>query len=169
LLGAGFFGGIALGGIARAFMRLFSDDPEFSWSGTLFIVGLFAVFGTVQALVAVVRRASRTRLVTTSTRALGGFTVFLLGLGPGMMMLPALWCAPLAYWHRSWRSAVRRTLIGVALVDAGVLVVLALATAGMDPGTLAGVVLFIGVYVTITWVAGATLAPHERVLADVGR
>ena len=113
--------------------------------------------------------AEKPSVAADIARALGGFTVFLLGLGPGMMMLPALWCAPLAYWHRSWRSAVRRTLIGVALVDAGVLVVLALATAGMDPGTLAGVVLFIGVYVTITWVAGATLAPHERVLADVGR
>ena len=33
-----------------------SEDPEFSWSGTLFIIGGFAVFGLAQSLVAVARR-----------------------------------------------------------------------------------------------------------------
>ena len=38
-LAAGLFGGFALGVIARAWMRLITEDPEFTWKGTIFIVG----------------------------------------------------------------------------------------------------------------------------------
>jgi hypothetical protein len=74
---AGVVGGVALGWVARAFMRLFSEDPEFSWSGTLFIVGVFTVFAGVQAAVVTVRRATTKRVVTAPARLLGGISVLL--------------------------------------------------------------------------------------------
>ena len=43
LVGSGL--GAAWGVAARAWMRLVSTSPEFSWSGTLMIVGLSAIFG----------------------------------------------------------------------------------------------------------------------------
>lgn len=41
----GFGLGAAWGAVARAWMRLVSTSPEFSWSGTVMIVGLSAVLG----------------------------------------------------------------------------------------------------------------------------
>ena len=46
----GFGLGAAWGAVARAWMRLVSTSPEFSWSGTLMIVGLSAVLGTLVGL-----------------------------------------------------------------------------------------------------------------------
>jgi hypothetical protein len=42
--------GAAWGVAARGWMRLVSTEPEFSWAGTLAIVGLGAVFGLLVAL-----------------------------------------------------------------------------------------------------------------------
>ena len=41
----GAFGGALLGVMARLWMRFISEDPEFTWNGTLFIIGGFATFG----------------------------------------------------------------------------------------------------------------------------
>jgi len=51
-LSIGLFGGAALGVTARAWMRFIADHPEFTWTGTMFIVIGFTVFGSTQALVA---------------------------------------------------------------------------------------------------------------------
>lgn len=40
-IAAGLFGGLALGVVARAWMRFISDGPEFTWSGTIFILAAF--------------------------------------------------------------------------------------------------------------------------------
>jgi hypothetical protein len=61
MLAAGLFGGLTLGILARAWMRLISDDPQFTWNGTIFIVGGFTVFGFTQSVVAVGRRRPRRR------------------------------------------------------------------------------------------------------------
>jgi hypothetical protein len=46
----GFGLGAAWGAVARAWMRLVSTSPEFSWSGTLMIVGFSAVLGMLVGL-----------------------------------------------------------------------------------------------------------------------
>ena len=51
--------GLTLGIMARAWMRLISENPEFTWNGTIFIVGGFTVFGFTQSVVAVARRRAR--------------------------------------------------------------------------------------------------------------
>jgi hypothetical protein len=48
ITGAGFLAGVIWGALARLWMRWTSTEPEFTWSGTLFIVAAFAVFGTMQ-------------------------------------------------------------------------------------------------------------------------
>ena len=59
------FGGLVLGVLARAWMQFISEDPEFTWNGTRFIVSGFAVFGLTQSLVAVARgRVARRRTLT---------------------------------------------------------------------------------------------------------
>ena len=81
---AGLLLGVAWGVIARVFMRLLSTEPSFSWSGTLFIVGLCAVAGAMVGLVRAARTGGRTRWWR-----LAGVPALAVVLGPGMVLLPA--------------------------------------------------------------------------------
>ena len=57
--------GLALGGgwgvAARIWMRLITTDPEFTWSGTGFILGATGIGGLALGLMYGVRRAGRSR------------------------------------------------------------------------------------------------------------
>jgi hypothetical protein len=76
--------GILWGGTARAFMRLLADDPEFSWSGTLFILGIGAVAGAAVGLVHGARVRGRSRWWRLA--ALPALLVF---FGQGALLLPS--------------------------------------------------------------------------------
>ena len=45
-----------MGVAARGWMRVIAEDPEFSWSGSIAIVAVFTVAGTLQGLALAVRR-----------------------------------------------------------------------------------------------------------------
>ena len=99
--------GAAWGVLARVWMRLISTDPEFSWSGTLFIVGLAALLGAGVGLVDAALRAGRSRWWRLAV--LPGL---LLLLGPGILLAPSFLVGGLAWRpHRTWlrvRGAVVR-------------------------------------------------------------
>ena len=63
----GLVAGAVFGLVARGWMRLVSADPEFSWSGTVFIIGAFVLWGFAQGLVMGVRRVTPTRWVATTS------------------------------------------------------------------------------------------------------
>jgi hypothetical protein len=71
---AGVIGGCALGVIARAWMRLIAESPDFTWTGTIFIVAGFTVFGLAQSIVAVARRREGRRWKLTIVRTFGAVT-----------------------------------------------------------------------------------------------
>jgi hypothetical protein len=56
IVAAGTVLGLAWGVLARIWMRLISTVPEFTWSGTLFILGLATLAGTSLATVESLRR-----------------------------------------------------------------------------------------------------------------
>jgi hypothetical protein len=77
--------GVVWGVLARVWMRLVTDSPEFSWFGSLMIVALAAFHGLVTALAVELLRQGRSgwwRLL-----AVPGLLLF---AGPGMLFLPAL-------------------------------------------------------------------------------
>lgn len=135
-LGRGALAGVAWGLLARSFMRLFATDPEFTWSGTLAIVGFSAAFWSGVALVGQARREGRSawwRLAPVP-----GLVLF---MGPGMLLLPG------AAGTALWRASRRRPLGLVALL-AGIGGMLALlrtdATVDLaSAGPLAGTVLLV--------------------------
>jgi hypothetical protein len=124
---AGLALGAAWGVLARVWMRLISDDPEFSWAGTLSIVGLSAVLGLGTGLVRAARQSSRSRWWTLAV--VPGLLLF---MSPGMVMAPAFLLGGLA---RSGRGRAAR-VIGVAatLVSVALATWLLLAEAG-SPGS----------------------------------
>ena len=82
-LGRGFAIGLAWGVLARVFMRLLATNPEFTWPGTLGIVGLSAVLWAGIGLVAEARRRARSRWWRLAP--LPGLVLF---ASPGMLLLP---------------------------------------------------------------------------------
>ena len=84
-LGAGAGAGLLWGVAVRAWMRLISEDPEFSWSGTVFIVGAATIAGTGMALAPVARR-NRWRFGKVAS-VIGGILIVPLGAGAGSILL----------------------------------------------------------------------------------
>ncbi len=112
--------GAGLGIALRGWMRLISTEPEFSWSGTGYIIGAFTVLGTMAGL------------VTAGRRTLQGWPLFALRVfgivlslgcfvGAGATMVPTIVPAALAWAHPAWRRPVR---VGLLVISAGAAIAL---------------------------------------------
>jgi hypothetical protein len=116
---AGLLLGATTGVAARLWMRLVSAEPEFSWSGTVFIVAVFTLAGLLQGIALAVRRRGWRWWVQLPVRVVAGFGALLLGGGAGIVMLPAIVGGALATarsdWPR-WGRAVAGTVAGVNAV-----------------------------------------------------
>jgi hypothetical protein len=105
--------GLGWGVAARAWMRLIATDPEFSCSGTGYILGACTVVGLLLGAA----EASRRRGAMGWWRATGA-SALLLGVGAGMIVLPTALLGGLAAGRRRWHPAIRAVLALVAAVPA---------------------------------------------------
>jgi hypothetical protein len=105
--------GVALGAgwgvLARIWMRWVSTDHNFSWAGTLFIVGLAAVAGGSLGLVHAARRRRASRWWRVAA-----LPTLLLFAGPGIPLLPAYVVGGWAWGSRA--PAVLRAVAALPLV-----------------------------------------------------
>ena len=155
--------GILWGAVARLFMRLLTDDPHFSWEGTLFIVGLAAGAG---ALVGLVRGALRSgRSGWWRLAALPGLALF---AGPGMLLLPA--SVGMAMVLRG-RAVVR--VLGVLVAAGTPLLFLVPDDSGevaeLGVAQLPGVALLLLSTVVLGWGIGEVVRRHHGVRITVRR
>lgn len=125
-LGRGFGLGLLWGVTARLFMRLLADTPEFSWSGTIGIVGFSALAGAGLGLVHGARVSGRRRWWR-----LAPLPTLVLFAGPGLLLLPGVVAAAAAARVRP--PALRRL---VAAIGLGVTVGLATWLTSQDAGRL---------------------------------
>jgi hypothetical protein len=106
--------GAALGALwgitARIWMRMISEHPDFTWTGSLMIVGFSAWLGLGVGLVYATRGRGHLRWL----RLLGipGLALF---ASPGMAFAPAFLLGS-AMWNRARQRWLRRTGIGLGLV-----------------------------------------------------
>jgi hypothetical protein len=158
LLG-GLAGGLVWGIHARIWMRFISANPEFTWSGTMFIVIGFAVAGLAQSGAYLGRRAGLGRARMTALRVVTFAGLLPLGMAAGGPMFPTIVLAPLAWTHSEW-SARKRLVVGVVAL----LPVLFIARVLLDDLSVAragaGFLWFLAVYAGIVWAARFTLAPQ---------
>jgi hypothetical protein len=84
-LGRGFALGLLWGTIARLFMRLLADTPEFSWPGTLGILGVSGLMGAALGLVRAARVGGRRRWWR-----LAPLPTLVLFASPGTLLLPGV-------------------------------------------------------------------------------
>ena len=110
-VGFGLVLGVAWGVVARVYMRMVSTAPGFSWTGTLFIVGLSAVFGLTVGIVHAARRRQGSRWWRLA--AVPGLALF---AGPGVPLLPAVLLGGWAVGtRRHWLLRLAAALLPLAL------------------------------------------------------
>lgn len=107
---SGALGGLLWGILMRLWMRFISTDPEFSWSGTGFILGAAFLAGLGLGTAYALSRKGR-----RGWWRLFGLPVILLGGGAGSIMLPGVILGGLAFGRRNWPKAVRIALGTVAI------------------------------------------------------
>lgn len=148
--------GTALGAVARMWMRLLSDDPEFSWNGTIAIVVVFTVAGIGHALAARTRQARRR---WSTVGRLGG-AVLTLGLfvAGGSLMFPTVVAGSMAAWRSDWPRWAR-AVPGVLALSVPVLLAVETLRTSLTPGRVAGVALFVATYAVVVWALRPVAAP----------
>jgi hypothetical protein len=118
---SGAIGGLLWGVLMRLWMRFISTDPEFTWSGTGFILAAAFLAGLgLGTAYAVARRGHR------GWWRLFAAPLILLGAGAGSIMLPGTVIGGLAFGRRNWPRVVRVILATVAI--GGTLVLIGLTS-----------------------------------------
>lgn len=144
----------------RGWMRFISTDPEFSWSGTLFIVGATTIAGALTGLGYHLSRRGK----GWAWRLLG-FSYVPLGLAAGGVMLPSAVVGGLAWGRSNWPRWLR---LGLAAVAVGFQVVFFLGAAELPPGRTIPALLIYAFFLTIEAKAFSLFAAPRHGLAEVG-
>ena len=152
--------GAALGVVARCWMRLISDDPEFSWGGTIFIVLAFTVAGAGHGVAWAARRARVRRRWSTAARVLAAVLTLPIFTGAGAMMLPTVFGATVASARTDWPRAVR-VVFAVLAIPVPIIIGADLLGNGVTGGVLVGVVLMVATYAVIVRSLDAVVAPID--------
>jgi hypothetical protein len=118
-------GGLAVGAIWGALARLWmrsitTSEPEFTWSGTIFIVGIFAIVGMTAGLVFGVRRRQWRGGAAAAARIVGCAATVALSIGQGALFAPTLLFGGLAVARRSWPTWLRAALALLAVAPVAV-------------------------------------------------
>lgn len=149
MAGVGMLRGLALGAaagalwgvVARAFMRLLTDDPGFTWSGTLFILGVASVAGACVGLAMGARASGR-----SGWWRLAALPALALFAGPGILLAPA--AVGMAAVLRG-RAVVR--VLGTLFVAATPLALVTMPPVAPTPTQLAGVALMLLCAAPLGW------------------
>ncbi len=141
-------------------MRLVASDPAFTWSGTLFVVGLFAAFGATQGLAAAGRIVHLRRPALTILRAVGTAGMLLTMMGAGMLLAPTVLGGGLAAHRTSWPRWLRAACATIAVLTAAAVAVGLGAELGFGLRALAGTMAMVVGYGVLVAMTGATLRPQ---------
>ena len=85
--------GFAWGILARLWMRFIATDPQFTWSGTAYIVLVPTLIGLMMGVTLATHRRW--------AKIAGGIAVIPLGMGAGTLMLPTIIFGALSFGRRS--------------------------------------------------------------------
>lgn len=145
--GLGFATGLAFAVPARAWMRLISPDPEFSWSGSIAIGIGFAILFTGAGLCLAAHRRGWSRRGLVAAHVAGCVLILPAFGGAGIMVLPTVLCGGLAVARSEWRVPLRLVLAALG-VAAGVGVMATIPGDGLAAWRAA---LGIAVYPAVVW------------------
>ncbi len=162
-IAASFVGGILLGIVARFWMRWIATYSEFTWSGTLGIVFIFAFFCTAQSLLFVVRRKDISKVKDWTFRGIAIFFTLPLFMAGGSIMFPVVVLGSLALWRRAWPKWLR-SILGVLSITwaAKVAYDSIIKNFGWGFETIAQILVYVGIYLlVIRLTKGAVGSPRK--------
>lgn len=154
--------GLLLGVVARGWMRFITTDPEFSWTGTLIIIGSFGLFATMQSLAALAAERSWGIWLRRSTRGLGLVSLLPLFGGAGALMAPFVVTSGLSIWQSTWNRAIRGVLGVLALADLAAVIYTIVSDHGLSLRSLLGSAGLVLIYGCVVWASEATFSPAPR-------
>jgi hypothetical protein len=158
-IAAGALVGLTWGVVARVWMRFISTDPEFTWSGTIFICAAPTVIGALAGLVHAGRRRGWEAGLTVA-RVPGCLSTVLVGVGAGALMVPTLVPGGLAWARTDWPRWLR-VLLGLVAAAAAVLVGgSAISAHGLVRGLVA-LVWYLGLCVVLVRLLVESYAPSR--------
>lgn len=140
----GVVAGFVWGVVARAFMRLLTVAPEFTWSGTLSIVGTASVVGGLVAVVRQRRLAGRSRWWR-----LLGLPIIAMFAGAGVVLVPGVVGVVMLLDRRRWLLVPGAALVGVTLYA----VIMADMGGSLTVRQWLGVAVMIGCLAVLGWAA----------------
>ncbi|MEP7201364.1 MAG: hypothetical protein ABI894_02085, partial [Ilumatobacteraceae bacterium] len=161
-LAAGFFGGLAFGIVARLWMRFIAEDPDFTWNGTIFILGGFTVFGFTQSAAAEIRRRAKHRWPVVVGRTIGLIGLLPIFVGAGAVMLPTVVGGGLARARVDWHRAVRMVWLLVAVAPVMFVASQLVGSFGWSLHAAVGFLAMLAIYGTIIAVTKQTFAGQAR-------
>lgn len=150
--------GLLLGASARAWMRIISTNPEFTMSGTLFIVLGFSFFAAMQSVAALAAQRPWRDWPRRGARCLGVVGLLPLFTAAGGMMAPAVVFAGLAVWHPSWPRAIRWVLALIASTNLVAVSLTIMSDFGVSWRSLVGLCGLVLIYGCIVWAAAGTFS-----------
>ena len=138
--------GLALGVLARVWMRLISDNPEFSWGGTVGVICVFVLFALGTGISLMMSTGSRTK--DRIGRSVG--LLFLLPLfgAAGAQMMPTVILGSLSLHRTTWKSWIR-VLFGLLALVLPVRVVLDQLINKANPWSVLGMLMFMATYAAV--------------------
>ena len=162
---AGYFlTGLAIGVIARFWMRWISTDPEFSWSGTIFIVGAFALFFTTQSLVSIFSNSATSQLNSRLIRIGGLILTLPLFMGAGAMMFPSVVLASFVLWGGLLKRRGQLIFLNLSLIIPLIISKDIITDFGWSFATLGRILLFFLIYTVIVLATRPTTSPNRNLL-----
>lgn len=154
------FGGLALGTIARLWMRWISTVPEFSWGGTIGIITAFTIFALTQATAYILRRRVKTRRLTSVIRIAGVFFTLPLFTAAGAIMFPTVVLGSIALWQKKIDRKIRFALLIISLIIPVIQIKDIGSDFGWDFPTIGRSLLFILIYTVVILLLKPTLTPY---------
>lgn len=137
-------------------MRFVSTEKEFSWSGTGYIIGIFAVLGLMAGLVGLARRRGWVRRLL-ALRALGSVLALGCFMAAGALMFPTIVPAALGVGRTDWPKWLRLLLVAIGAGSAG-FVVMTLPELGLAH-RLVALVLYLALVAVEVLLLGRIVAP----------
>lgn len=159
--------GFVLGVVARAWMRWISTDPDFSWSGSIFIVIAFMIFMVNQSLIRLLRQRFKSRRSVLLIRIGGVIFSLPIFAGAGAMMFPSVVLASVAAWNPALGKRIRGVLSLLALIIPAIISNDIVSDFGWTFATIGRILLFASIYSVITFATKPTLSPFRNEASEL--
>jgi len=150
--------GLALGAISRVWMRLISNEPEFSWGGTVVVVGVFVLSGLGPGISSMMSAGGR----RSDRIGRGAGLVLLLPLfgAAGAQMMPTVILGSLSVHRKTWNPWIR-VLFGLLALILPVGIVIEELLGEVSFRRVVGLLMFTATYVAVVFMTAPIFHPRR--------